>query len=446
MRMTVFLACWILLGSALAAQVPLPVTLETVTGRKFYREGSDNEIAIETRIAVVPPSPAATPSVRNIAFVLDRSGSMAGEPIEALRRATIAALGTLADSDIVTVILFGSEVETLLEAQRRDRLGELEARIPIIEPAGGAALYDALNQAAAQLRRHAAPATLDRIVLVTDGPPTKGLREIDDFARLGEVFAREGIAVSTLGLGPDFPEDMLAAMARTSHGQYRYIAQPAALADALRAEIAPQPVVVGRDAVLTLKFRPSARKLRSYAWREAHIDSSAIEFRYPRLTAGQSLRALVTAQLDAFYTHVDMPDFATVKLRWTDLDGEPREIGQTVRVRFSTNGLELREPFEVGVARSAADAAIREGLQKAIEAIDQNDPRRALRVLRSARSSAIDLNFDLDDARIVETVRHLDAFLAEQPPRTWGPLDRKILRSGLFNRFDPPAKIVESKN
>ncbi|MEO5959398.1 MAG: VWA domain-containing protein, partial [Opitutaceae bacterium] len=384
MRIPAFFILSLLLGAQLAAQAPSLVALEAVTGRKFYRENSDNEIAIEARIAVSTPTPSGPPSVLNIAFVLDRSGSMAGEPIAAMRRATTAAIASLADSDIVSVILFGSEVETLIEAQRRDRIGDLDARIAQIEPAGGAALFDALNQAAAQLRRHAGPATIDRLILVTDGPPTKGPRELDDFVRLAEVFARDGVAVSTLGLGPEFNEDMLAAMARTAHGQFRYLVQPAALADALLAELAPRPTVIGRDAVLTIQFKPQARKLRSHAWREATIDSTAISFRFPRLATSQPLRVLVSANLDAFYTRFEIPDFATAKLRWTGLDGQPHELSQAVRVAFSAGTFAIPETPEVTVARAASEVAIREGFQKAIEAIDQNDPRRGLRALRTA--------------------------------------------------------------
>ncbi|MEO5960654.1 MAG: hypothetical protein ABIZ49_05985, partial [Opitutaceae bacterium] len=104
------------------------------------------------------------------------------------------------------------------------------------------------------------------------------------------------------------------------------------------------------------------------------------------------------------------------------------------------------ETPEVTVARAASEVAIREGFQKAIEAIDQNDPRRGLRALRTARSEARDLNFDLDDARILDHVRRLDTYLAELQTRPLGLPDRKILRSGLLNQFDPPAKIVEPKN
>lgn len=444
MRMAVIFVLSMLLGAGMARAQP-GVALEAKTDRKFYRELSSSEIHVQARI--VPEAGAsAAPAVRNVVFLLDRSGSMAGEPIAALRRATAEALGTLAESDIVSVVLFGSEVETLIEAQRRDQLKDLDARIAQIEPAGGAALYDGLNQAAAQLRRHATPATRNQLILVTDGPPTKGPRETEDFAKLAEVFAREGILVSTIGLGAEFNEDMLAAMARAAHGRFRYAAEPGDLRAALLAEVTPRPVLVGTDAVLTIEFKRLARKLRFYTWRQPAIESTTVIWRFPQLFSDQPLTLLASAELDSFYARMEVADFATVRLRWKSAEGEPRESVKPIGAQFSRDGLDLRGTLDAGVAQIGALAIVREGLQRAIEQLDKKDMSRAFRELRVARNNVRDLNFDLDDARLAEIVRLLDAYLTMSERGAVATLNRKDLRSGLRGLFDPPAVIVDPKN
>src|SRR5688572_16945035 len=111
------------------------ITLEALTDHKFYRESVDNEVYVEARIMV--PRPPTAASTRNVVLVLDRSGSMAGESIAEMRRGAIAAIEALAESDFVAVVLFGSEIETLIEAQRRDQITDLAAHIARIAPAGG---------------------------------------------------------------------------------------------------------------------------------------------------------------------------------------------------------------------------------------------------------------------------------------------------------------------
>lgn len=445
MRTVLLLAVWLAVafaGSG-AARASVPATLEVATLRKFYREHAQARIHLGVRVEL--PASGAEPAARNVALVLDRSGSMAGEPIEALRRSAVAALNGLAGSDIAAVVAFGSEIETVIEAQRRDRLGDPVSRIASIEPAGGAALYDALNQAAAQLRRHAGPATFNQLILVTDGPATKGPREFSDFARLAEAFAREGIAVSAIGLGSDFEEDVLAAMARASGGRFRYAATPDALADALQAELAPAFALAGSEAELTVEFHERTRKVQTHDWTPAVVAERTATYRLPRLHAGQPVNLLLSAEVDAFSARHDLPRFAAVRLRWTDAAGAQQELSRTIAVRFSSDALDLREPLVAPVARAAAHATIREGLQGAIEQLDKGDARLALRALRRSRSEAIELNYDLEDVEIARTIRQLDAYLAGWPARAPGPADRKTLRSGLLGRFDPPAPGPEPK-
>ena len=111
------------------------IALEAATDRSLYPADSRSTVYVEARIRPIavsadPGLPVPPSTVRNIVFVLDRSGSMAGEPIQALRHALVAALNSLSDRDVVSVVLFGSEVETAIEAQRRDKCTPLPGLQP----------------------------------------------------------------------------------------------------------------------------------------------------------------------------------------------------------------------------------------------------------------------------------------------------------------------------
>ncbi len=432
-----------LLAASPALAQPAP-TLEVATNREFYHADTRNKIYIQSRVGTTSTTLVAPPAaIRNIAFVLDRSGSMAGPSIQALRQAMVATLNSLSDRDIVSVILFGSEVETLIEAQHRDQLGDLDALFAQIEPAGGAALYDALNQGAAQLRRYAGPTTINQLVLLTDGPPTKGPRELDDFSKLAEVFSREGFTLSTIGLGQDFSEDMLATLARIGNGRFRYADQPEKIAEALQAEIAPLRTLVARDAVLTVEFKSDCEDVASYGWKQAVIEHETVAYHLPYLFANQELSLLASATLRAQrYSY----RLATVHLRWNDLaNGKPQEISKAVSINFDAEETAVRKSANPEVIRTSASTLISEGMQRAIEQIDKGDFRRALRALRSARSDAQSLNDDLNDPQVTAKIKQLETYLAEVQARGLNQLDRKILRSGLFNKFDTPTEEPKDK-
>lgn len=439
MRFLLLFLFWVLLASGPLQAQPVP-TLQVATHREYYRADSSNTVYIETRVGTSGSAPTTPPVAhRNLAFVLDRSGSMAGAPIQALRQAMAAILNSLTQNDIVSVVLFGSEVETLVEAKQRDQLGDLDALLAQIEPAGGAALYDALNQGAAQLRRHAGPATVNQLILVTDGPPTKGPRELDDFTKLAEVFAREGFTLSTIGLGEDFNEDMLAALARIGNGRFRYAAQPQNLAESLQTEIAPQRTLVARDAVLTVEFASQCEDVATYGWKLATVERETVTYRFPYLFADQELSLLASAVVRPLrFSHTY--SVATLRLRWNDLtDGTSRENKQTVAINFEADHSAVRTSGNAAVIRTSVSTLISEGMQRAIEQIDKGDFKRALRALRRARDDAKSLNYDLEDKQAQARIGQLETYLTEVQARGLNQLDRKILRSGLFNQFETPT-------
>jgi Ca-activated chloride channel family protein len=426
-----------MLAASPAHAQPVP-TLEVATDREYYDAGGHDKVYVEVRVGTTATKITNQPvASRNITFVLDRSGSMAGAPIQALRRAMSAALGSLSDHDIVSIVLFGSEVETLLEAKMRDQVTDLDTLLAKMEPAGGAALYDALNQGAAQIRRYAGPSTINHLVLVTDGHPTKGPRELADFSKLAEVFTKEGITLSTIGVGHDFNEDLLATLARIGNGKFRYADQPGKLAEVLQAEIAPQRALVARDAVLTVEFTSECEDVTSYGWKQSAIEHETVTYQLPYLFADQQLILLTSATVSGHrYSYA----LASVRLRWNDLtENKPFELKKPVRILFETDENAVRKSTNAAVIQTSASTLISEGMQRAIEQIDKGDFRRALRDLRRARDDAESLNDDLDDDQIKAKIKQLKTYLAEVQARGLNQLDRKILRSGLFNQFETPT-------
>jgi Ca-activated chloride channel homolog len=442
MRPALIFALWTFLGVTFV-QAASPFTFEALTDRQLYQENSRSQIFVEARIRAAADK---AQSDRNIVLVVDRSGSMAGESVQALRAALINALKSLRAGDVVSLVVFGSEVETLIEGQRGDQIRNLEEHISQIEPAGGAALYDALNQGAAQLRRHASPTLINHLILITDGPATKGPRESDDFERLADVFAREGIMLSTIGLGTEFNEDVLAAIARIGQGRFRFVEYPPQMGAALLAEIAPRPTLLARDAVLTFEFRRFAENVQSHGRFDGSLDHTTVTYRFPQLIVDDDLKILASAEIEPAQAQVFLSEVVTVRLRWKSIDSaDLQEVSQVLPVHFTHDNGRIRNGIDPTVTRTKAAVLIGEGLQQAIEEMDKGFVRDALRTLRTARSEARNMNFVVDDAAIAADIGQLDMYIKSLQPRDLGPVDRKILRSGLLNRFDLPAPSSKLK-
>ncbi len=121
---------------------------------------------------------------RDITFVVDTSGSMAGKAMEQARKAMLYCLGRLAPRDRFSVIRFSTEAETLFQGLAAASPGNLARAKEFVadwQASGGTNFEEALKLALE------VPGTSGRprlIVLVTDGRPTIGETDDETLLRL----------------------------------------------------------------------------------------------------------------------------------------------------------------------------------------------------------------------------------------------------------------------
>lgn len=64
---------------------------------------------------------------------------------------------------------------------------------------------------------------INRAILLSDGLANVGPSSTRDLRRLGRELSRRGIAVTTIGVGDDYNEDLMAGLAEASDANYYYV-------------------------------------------------------------------------------------------------------------------------------------------------------------------------------------------------------------------------------
>lgn len=183
-----------------------------------------------------------------VVLAVDVSGSMAGEPLEHALQSCRIVSDRLGPSDQLAIVTFSDHASVLCGLAAVDDAGRalLHASLRDVHAQATTNLHEGLGVAAGVLQR--APTGLRRVIAVlSDGKPNVGLSSA---AELASYVRGLGVAVSSLGFGRSYDEDVLEAIASAGSGRYAQVEHPKlARVDLARAVLAQGGIVADHLSV-----------------------------------------------------------------------------------------------------------------------------------------------------------------------------------------------------
>jgi Ca-activated chloride channel family protein len=189
-----------------------------------YREGGQDGFFL---VRIAPPAQTSTADVlpKDIAFVVDTSGSMAGEKMDQARRALTFCLANLNQEDRFNVIPFSHEAVPFRDGLVPASAENVKAATEFAEELrgiGGTNINDALLAAL-----ESAPSSgEDRpylIVFLTDGQPTIGVTETEDILKNVSHKNARRVRLFVFGVGYDVNTHLLDLLAEQNRGSRDYV-------------------------------------------------------------------------------------------------------------------------------------------------------------------------------------------------------------------------------
>lgn len=195
--------------------------IEILPLKKGFLRAASEATHVLVRI-VAPAQPTdVTESPRaplDLALVIDRSGSMSGEPLEAARESAARIVRGLRPDDRVAIVAFDTSIKVVQPLTPAvDREGIIQ-RIKTIDARGSTDLFGGWEEGVKQLAPFTRKDRIARVILLSDGQANQGLvNEAEIFARVTKA-AGAGITTSTVGLGHGFNESLMTGMANAGEG------------------------------------------------------------------------------------------------------------------------------------------------------------------------------------------------------------------------------------
>jgi Ca-activated chloride channel family protein len=377
---------------------PVAVGAQGPTGGNAFIGGSPAQTQIvigangETYVGVWIDAPPAREARRRapmaLSLVVDTSGSMSGEKIAYARQAASSMLETLADGDIVSIYAFSNGAmeiapPTLVGPGTRPMLMQ---RVQFLQAAGGTNMYDGLSAGIARIAQAPASHPLRRVVLISDGQANIGP---SDPTSLGDLAARgseSALQVTAIGVGLDYDENTLGAVAVRSAGRLYHLGNPAQMAQILEQEVMLLASTVATDAYIEIIPAPGVVILEGVTL-GAQVSGNRLRVPLGNVFAQQHREILFRAQVDT--SHPGARSLATARFVYA----VPGQSGQQ-RVETAQLGYQVTTDARAAQAsvapRVQAMVATHQAAQaqlQAASALNRGDREGAVVALRQAEQT-----------------------------------------------------------
>lgn len=391
----------------------------------------------------------------DLVLAIDVSGSMANGPLDAVKTGLVRMLDHLEPGDTVTLVTYSDGARIVTErADPAEDKNALEIAINGLAPRGGTNIYDGLFTAFDLALEARVPGREARVVLLSDGEATAGLTSPARMQSLAAGYAREGIGLTTIGVGESFDVEVMRGLAEVGAGNFYFLDDPAAAREVFTEEVATFLHPVALDVEIFIATGPAYTARQVYGTRQFDGGSSGGVIRIPSLfVAGRkssqdsieggrrggggailvellprAASALASLQL----TQEERAEVGNVSIRWVDpVTGARHQSSTTITSPFDpnatpTDGWFIDQTVEKGFVMLNLFA----GFQLAAQLALDSDPGAARGVLESLADGVSDWLRDHQDPDISDDLSYVELFIdnlaalpnptpVSRPPEPW---------------------------
>ena len=316
----------------------------------------------------------------NVAIVLDKSGSMAGKKIARAKDAAIAAIDRLGKDDIVSIVTYAASVEVVVPATKLTDKQSVKNAINRIHEGGSTALFAGVSKGAAEVRKFLDKRYVNRVILLSDGKANVGPNSPSQLGDLGESLQKEGIAVSTMGLGLGYNEDLMSRLAESSNGNHMFIEQADELIAIFNDEFNDVLSVVAQEVSVKITLADGIRPVRSLG-RDAEIVGQEAIVSINQLYANQEKYAILEIEVPSKPDDTTM-HVASVSLSYANMQSnETDELSSSIDVKFSSDAKACAASLNKDVMTQCVLQIANESNRRATSLRDEGKTKEAKQLL-----------------------------------------------------------------
>lgn len=413
--------------SAHGALAPTGASVEVVQGARLeiasattpsvVRTDKEQEVVVRVRLHGLPLTGKKRPPL-NLGLVLDTSGSMEGAPIEQARAACALLLDLVAEGDTASVVTFGSYAKVIVPAVRITKESRAKAKGSLSEVVaeGTTDMASGLTAGLAQVRAVATPDSVNRLVLVGDGVPN----DASPVLALADQAKGERTPVTVLGLGNDFDETLMTALAQRSSGTFQFVDDASRVGSVFKDQISRLDRVVARGARIHLTPGPGVT-ITEVIGMQAVANGRAQVAQLGDLTEGQSRDVFVRVTTKGRHDGKSM-ELVDAHVTYAPTEGGAElAVDSYVKLAASSDAARLKDATVSEIEHGVTSLRVAEGTVKAIALARDGDLPNARKLLEASLRLAREGEKKFGDKalgqKVIELTKLRKTIASLAPPR-----------------------------
>jgi Ca-activated chloride channel family protein len=405
--------------------------------------GGDGLVRVELRLSGQGSGERALNTLpTDVVVILDRSGSMDGEPIRFAKAAVRELYSQLRPQDRFALVGYASDaaLELPLAPAGPELRSRVENAIETLIASGGTHMSAGIDLAHEVVSASRTPGRAQRVILLSDGHANQGDFSYEGLrARAARAVSGEYV-LSAVGVGHDFDETLMSAVADAGTGNFYYLPDVRELAGIFAGEFASARETVARGLRVELTPGPGIEVVDASGY-PLEREGARVAFRPGDLFAGQERQVWLT--LRAPTDRERALDLGDLGVRWDEADGARHELPPVALPELACVAGEdayyasfddelysagaRREGF--GLLKERVAKSMREGRQAdAVAELDAFGAKLKLEQLHALGYVAPEVNEEL--SRLQESVASPAASAPEEQKR----LGKQLLEEGRDDR------------
>ena len=314
-----------------------------------------------------PPSPEMERSPIDVVFVIDRSGSMSGEPIVAVREAVAGVLRQMGPNDRAGVVAFDTDASMVLPLGRHDNK-KSQQRVLQMSTGASTNMSAGWLMGHEMLRSDCGDDRIRRIVVLTDGYVNQGITGEDELATMVSIGRNSGITTSLIGFSTDYQEELLGTLANAGGGNDYWCESADPAARVFQREFDGLAAVVAQNIAITIEptdVVAVAGILNDF--RVTELDNGALRVDLGDAFGGETRSVVIGFHLRP-HSAVGVVDVASLRMSWISTTEGFAAHNVTVPINVTA--------AEAGMVDSGADPRVQAEVTLLEAAKDRRESRR----------------------------------------------------------------------